>query len=327
MGILSMEKQNKYTAIVILNYNNPEDTINCIRSVEHFNTAPIKYIVIDNGSIRKNSVTILEEFFSSEFIGHFRRYNENEYIDELPYLSFIVSSKNDGYAQGNNKGLHFAIQDNSINQILILNNDVLFVEDIISNLTISLESLPQAAIVSPILYKKNMHELDYNCARKNHSNWSIILPFLFLYYNFFGLLTYFSNKLYLIKNKRINLNVEHIEIELPSGSCMLFKKNLMSKIQIFDPGTFLYYEENILYKQIEQIKLKNYLIPRLKCIHIGASSTSKEKSYFVSYSSLKSATFYLEKYGKISFFQRMVFFIAKRFFGMKIFFLKLKQDL
>ena len=42
------------TAVVILNYNNSEDTINCIKSVEENNTADVKYVVVDNGLIEIN---------------------------------------------------------------------------------------------------------------------------------------------------------------------------------------------------------------------------------------------------------------------------------
>ena len=37
------------TGIVILNFNNAAATIDCIRSIEKFNTAPVKYYVVDNG--------------------------------------------------------------------------------------------------------------------------------------------------------------------------------------------------------------------------------------------------------------------------------------
>lgn len=41
------------TAIIILNYNNYEDTINCIESIEKYNTADIKYVIVDNNSNRE----------------------------------------------------------------------------------------------------------------------------------------------------------------------------------------------------------------------------------------------------------------------------------
>lgn len=44
-----------------------------------------------------------------------------------------------------------------------------------------------------------------------------------------------------------------IEIELPSGSCMLFNKSFFQSIGSFDPNTFLYCEEDILYAKIKKL--------------------------------------------------------------------------
>ena len=51
-----------YTAIIILNYNNSEDTIKCIESVERYNSADVKYIVVDNGSTRQSVITEISEY-------------------------------------------------------------------------------------------------------------------------------------------------------------------------------------------------------------------------------------------------------------------------
>lgn len=55
-------KNNATVGIVILNYNNYNDTINCINSIEKYNTASIKYIIVDNGSTNPNSVKELDYF-------------------------------------------------------------------------------------------------------------------------------------------------------------------------------------------------------------------------------------------------------------------------
>ena len=57
-------KNRNYTALIILNYNNYEDTINCIKSVEQYNTAPIKYVIVDNGSTRHECIAKLSGFLA-----------------------------------------------------------------------------------------------------------------------------------------------------------------------------------------------------------------------------------------------------------------------
>lgn len=308
-----MEKNN--TAVIILNYNNFEDTINCIESVEQFNTAPIKYIIVDNGSTRKGTIEAINNYLSKKFKGQYNCLKEDDITNELNYVTFIVSHTNDGYARGNNKGLNIAYKDDTISNILILNNDVLFVEDIIPQLIFQLENLPNCAIVSPILYKKYLKGIDYNCARNNVKVTSLIRD-NFLHYFY---------RLYKKKDKNLNLKnyilkktplpyPKIIPIELPSGSCMLLKKNLFNKIGSFDPNTFLYWEENILFKKIERLGLQNYLCSYLKCIHLGASSTSSSRSLFIINCNLHSSRYYVNKYSGCSKLVYYLYYLSSLFF-------------
>ena len=43
-----------------------------------------------------------------------------------------------------------------------------------------------------------------------------------------------------------------VEVDMPSGSCMLFEKSVFEEIEGFDPNTFLYYEEAILYHKLKK---------------------------------------------------------------------------
>ncbi|MCH5175523.1 MAG: glycosyltransferase [Prevotellaceae bacterium] len=67
----------KYVSLIILNYNNWEDTVNCIESVEKYNTASVKYIVVDNGSTRVGTVNQLNEYFGLKFSGLYYRIDDN----------------------------------------------------------------------------------------------------------------------------------------------------------------------------------------------------------------------------------------------------------
>ena len=311
-----MKEKIKYTALVILNYNNYEDTLNCIYSVEKYNTSPIKIIVIDNGSRREGTVDAIDKKLSEKYQNHYVRVNDKSSPRTLPYMTFVVSETNDGYAQGNNKGLRFAYHDDEINRIMILNNDVLFVEDIIGKLIKYQDELPNCAIISPILYKKGLKEIDLTCARLNPTCWEIILFHLFSNKNIFGFKNRMDQRTFLLLSRSYE-NKSLIEVELPSGSCMLFKRELMDEITIFDPNTFLYSEENILFKQIASIGKKNYVVCQLKCIHFGASSTSHRANSFIALTGMKSADYYLKTYESMTIFQRIVWILAKAIFTLK----------
>lgn len=287
-----------YTAVVILNYNNIEYTINCVKSIAEYNSAPIKYLIVDNGSTLETAVKDLDSFLSRTFREKYKQLSEKDYQSTLPLVTLIVSKTNDGYAKGNNKGLDFAYRDPSIKNILILNNDILFVEDIIPQLNETYYSLPDVAILSPILYKSNLTDIDYNCARKNTTICNEIFNNFFHY--LFKLL-HIENawkSRYLINNDITHNSI--IPIELPSGSCMFVDKDYFREIGSFDPNTFLYWEENILYKKIERTQRRNYLATNLKCIHLGASTSKSQQSLFILDCTQQSSLYYMKQYSGYS---------------------------
>lgn len=293
--------QNKFTAVIILNYNNYEDTINCIESVEKYNTAPIKYIIVDNGSTRKGTIEEIDHTLSLKYQGSYRKFDEcDKFTGELPFITFLVSKTNDGYAQGNNKGLRLAYADNSVNNILILNNDILFVEDIIPVLQEDLQRCERAAIISPTLYKKDLSSLDYNCCRKALSLKDIFVLYLFQFNMAVGLVKRIINNRMILQKLSFPLKDKMVQMDLPSGSCMFIDKTLFQSIGFFDPNTFLYCEEDILYKKISKRGLINYLDTSIKCIHLGASSTSSSSSMFIQKCGIDSNLYYLRTYTEAS---------------------------
>lgn len=295
-----------YTALIILNYNNYEDTLNCIESVEYYNTAPIKLIVVDNGSTRPDAVESLKQYIEKKYVGRYLHLEDEELsvktsssLVTLPYATFIESSSNDGYARGNNKALRLIEKDAEVEYVMILNNDVLFVQDIIPALVTFVETHEDAALVSPLLYKKDMKEIDVNCARLDTSYKAELAENFFHYYfRARGCDNPFVQERYLIKEGMAFPEV--ISIELPSGSCMFIRKQLFAELDFFDSYTFLYFEENILYRKMKRVSKRNYLLTRLKCIHLGASTTSSSPSLFILDHNYRSARYYMKNYMGIS---------------------------
>lgn len=305
----------KKIGIVILNYNNWEDTTNCINSILRYNTYPIKIMVVDNGSTKEDCVGKLHSYFSEVFGGDYLRIEENQEVKTLPLLTFLVSKINDGYAKGNNKGLKYFIKDEGIDGIMILNNDILFVEDIIPRLVEKYDNIDNCGIISPVLYKKDFAGLDYNCARRAIMPRELIKKnFCYYIYNF--LHKRINDTRYLLNDDILSDGAANLAIDLPSGSCMLIEKTLFAEIGLFDSNTFLYYEEDILYKKIKKINKQNYLDLESKCIHLGASSTSKSPSLFLIKTDIDSASYYIKNYSDSSWFTILFFNISKYFYLM-----------
>lgn len=228
----------------------------------------------------------------------------------------IINKENSGYARGNNLGLKLAYSDSDTEYVMILNNDILFVADIIPALIARLNKIKDCAIISPLLYKAGMSEWDVNCARKNVKVTELIgKNFLHYWRKLRGISAEnaYSDR-YLLLND-LPVGKETIEIELPSGSCMLLRKNVFEKIGSFDPGTFLYYEENIIFKKLQALRLKNYICLDLPCIHLGASTTSfMPSSYFIAKSNIDSERYYVKNYSGASLPMRIMHHLSTVFF-------------
>ena len=92
----------------------------------------------------------------------------------------------------------------------------------------------------------------------------------------------------------------YFEMDMPNGSFLFFPLGVMRELGGFDPGTFLYYEENILARRIARLGLKCYCIPSLKIIHLGSDTINSVNSEFLMRCSFDSAMYYLREYGSMS---------------------------
>lgn len=302
-----------FTGIIILNYNNTSDTIKCIASIEQFNSAPVKYIVVDNHSTEKDTESILQEAFKGWFGDScLKSAEEPQGETVLPKVTFLLNQENSGYARGNNYGLRWAYHDPEISSILLLNNDVLFVEDIIPRLKEDSIACPDCGFITPLLIKRDWKSIDHCCARKFVSNWNLMVPFLVHNRNRHKLMTKAEHKQrYILQNPDLLKSDKPFPIDYPSGSCLFIKKDILERIDGFDPETFLYYEEIILYKKLKAIGIQNYCDPQIRVIHLGAKSTGMADNSFLQKCTLDSADVYYRKYGECTPAEKFVWVLTK----------------
>lgn len=282
--------------IVILNYNNTNDVKKCIDSALKYTPTEItKYVIVDNGS--KECVKDEIHRFLAKKTNSFQCISEGG-ANDLKQITYICLPKNIGYARGNNVGIDFLCQFEEITHIMILNSDILFTEDILTPLLSMIDTTPNVGTVSPLLYRPNGN-IDYCCARKNCSSICMSLAFSYIFARIYRKMVADS---YILLNEPDLLKKPNFEIDLPSGSCMLMDKSVITQIGGFDNNTFLYYEENILFEKFKKLHLKNYIVPSVSCIHVGGSTTNNTKSaLFLKRCNYESLIYYLKTYRNISF--------------------------
>jgi GT2 family glycosyltransferase len=116
-------------AIVILNWNNSDTTIQCVNSLKDIKNV----IIVDNNSAQKD-------------------------IDNLkhnlpPYTKLILNTINLGFAGGNNTGIRYAIDNLKVDYILLLNNDTIVSDNFLKPLLEIIQTDQSIGAVQPKILK------------------------------------------------------------------------------------------------------------------------------------------------------------------------------
>lgn len=124
-----MKIQEK-VGIVIINWNNYEDTSECLRSISGLTYSDLDVAVVDNGSTDDSLFKLETEF---------------------PEVNFIASGSNLGFARGNNLGIGECLSRGA-EYILLLNDDVVCPPGFIEPLLECFKEDPNTGLVGPKIH-------------------------------------------------------------------------------------------------------------------------------------------------------------------------------
>lgn len=193
------------TYIIILNYNNLEDTISCIDSVINTQDYNPIIVLVDNGS-------------STACVNSLQEYIEQEKKTDIV---FIKNKDNVGYAAGNNIGIRYAI-DHNAKYIVVLNNDVIVNKDSIQKCIAYLENHQNVAIVGPAIL-----EVEGDIIQSTGAN-----------------INYLKCSSDLIDNgKKYKISEKVVECDYVGGACMVFRPTIVNDIGLIPEVYFLFWEE------------------------------------------------------------------------------------
>lgn len=222
--------------IILVNYNGIEDTIECLNSLKNIDYMDYKIIVVDNAS-SDNSLKILSELTDNQLI-------------------ILNTSKNLGFAGGNNIGIQYAVS-NGAEYILLLNNDTLVSADFLSRLMNCAKKQKHNAVLSPkIMYEDNRRKIWYAGGS-------------------------FNNKLSRITHMGMNetdfekYNLTK-EVSFISGCCMLIPVEAISKIGLMDEDFFLYCEDLDFCCRLIKSGYRLVYCPASVIYHKVSASTGKQ---------------------------------------------------
>jgi len=313
---------NPKVSIIILNWNGWKDTVECLESLYQITYPNYDVIVVDNGSedesiekikqYAEGKIKVESKFFeySSEnkpikIIEYTREEAEagggkEKEIENLPSnrkLILIKNERNYGFAEGNNIGIRYALKALNPNYILLLNNDTVVDKRFLDELVKIAESDERIGIVGPKILNPN-GTLHRSCW-KYHS-----------YFNVFNenvLLNRFGN-FYKYRNTR---NIKKIkDVDVVSGACILFKKQVFDNIGLLDSNIFMYTEETDICYRAKKNGYKIIYCSNCSIIHYGEQSSKKIPQIAMIHSYRSKIYFFYKHYSKFKAFILEAFLIA-----------------
>lgn len=282
-----MNKGNIY--IIVLNWQNAPETVNCLASLDKLDFNNYKIVVCDNNS-QDSSVPEITKWCSGA--------NKNTLVisetecDTLKNSEetevFIIKNRgNYGYAGGNNVGIKLALQDENCEFIWILNNDTTVSPDSLSSMYQKMKGNSVLGICgSLLLHQNNKNIIQAAGGRFNNT---------------------FCTTTHLLEDRELNSvtteEKNNLHPDYVVGASMLIKRDVFDSIGLLFEDYFLYYEEIDFCLRARknynvEIDFDSYVYHKL------GDSIKKGKSELADYLSVRnrliiSRRFFPEKYGAV----------------------------
>lgn len=268
-------------AIIVLNWNNYADTLECLESLYQIDYSNYYVIVVDNAS-RDGSIQKILQYAKGKYDIKSRlfEYNPgNKPINVVIYsreeamrknsvegdilslpsnkrLVLLVNEKNYGYAEGNNIAIRFALKAFDPQYVLLINNDVVVDKQFLAELVKAAERERKIGVVGPKIYYK-----------------------AFLGRN--DIINFAGEDIVLWKAKGIRYGFNEMdkgqydrikEVDKIDGACMLIKKQVFGDVGMFDPVFFMGWEETDFCLRAKKKGYKIIYVPTAKVWHKVSSS-------------------------------------------------------
>ena len=215
----------KKIAIVILNYLNYWDTIECVESALRIDYKDKEIVIVDNGSSNESFERLNKEFKSNH------------------HIFILQSKKNVGFAKGNNIGIKFSRCQLKADYILVVNNDVVFRDWTILKKMRNHDRSNIGIIGCDILLSNGFIQKPYK----------VYLGFPEILYKY---IVYIFKTYPLICNFFWNKLDKKNQEEVLHGCILFFTPSFFKYYKGFYPKTFLYCEEEILKLMCKMYGLK-----------------------------------------------------------------------
>lgn len=250
-------------SIVILNYFNYWDTVECVDSIISMKYQISGIVIVDNNSKNESYLYLRKKY---------KRFQN---------ISVIRTKKNLGFAKGNNVGIHYAKRKYESDFIMVVNNDTVFKDDNYFNNLLQHYEKGIGIIGSQIMLKDGS-------IQNRMTRYITLKETVVNYINLLCHYTGFEEWAFLFPKG----DNEDRKTEILHGCALLFTPDFFRYYKGFYPRTFLYGEEIILYLMCKVHKLKQFYVGETYLFHKENQSTK----LFIENCSKDSQGYYLQSY-------------------------------
>lgn len=243
-------------------------------------TEPIVYIVLLNWNGLSDTLECIESLQKIKYQNYRivvvdnASKNDAEKLSRLDSIKFIGLSENLGFSGGNNVGIRYAVEQNA-EYILLLNNDTIVDQNFLSNL-ISDCLNKRAMITTPIInYYSNPDKIWYAGGYLDKLRGSAISK---------------------TKAKNFPKSIGEEYVEFASGCCILFHRDVLKKVGLWDENYFLYLEDADFCKRCLDAGFKILLSPSSQIYHKVNASTSSVNSSLPLYYMTRNRLYFTKKF-------------------------------
>lgn len=264
-------------AFVILHYLSQEITEKCISKIEeNFDVTNIKIIIVDNASSNGTGQRLKDKY------------------EDDPACEVILNKENLGFAKGNNVGYQYAKAHYSPDFMVIMNNDVLIEDPEFLKKVQKVYDETKFDILGPdiLAVKTGVHQNPMKIKPYSKQELEKIVSERRKWLAHYRLhytgqyaktkLREWIKKVIHWKSKspeQLNPLYKEKQIENPvlHGACLIFSKRFIQNEDVaFNPGSFLYMEEDILHYTCERKKYKLLYDSSVYVQHLEDVSTNLE---------------------------------------------------
>lgn len=251
--------EEKSVAVIVVNWNNAQDTIDCVNSLKKINYKNFKVFLVDNGST-DGSLEKLRPFA-----------DEN--------IEIIETRQNLGFSGGNNVAVEKALAE-KFDFILLLNNDTTVDPDFLSELVKVAEGDPKIGIVgSKIYFYDNPKRIWYGGGK----------------FTWFGGGRHLQYEEIDKNPEEINPK----ETGYMTGCSFLIKSEVVRKIGGLDERFFLYYEDTDWSLSTKEVGYKIVYAPSSKVYHKVSRTASQIGNHTIHYYHIRNALLLSQKHAPL----------------------------